>query len=184
PGERPRFLFALHPSFAQRFLCSWCPWPGIEAERQRLGNRFSHVDRSARVKDHIAILGAELDLFVAVLTFVWGCEQNLERLVDRRPDRFPAGNAALRDLRLHTAARLHHVAGARNTESGGEMIDSFKGKSPGQGGTLRRICLDLQSARRWADGIDPHGTAELTRFAHRLGSSPAINAWLVAAFSP
>ena len=62
--ERARLLFAQHARFLERRVGARAARIGIEAERQRVGDRAAEVDRRAVVEDDVAIRSAELDLLV------------------------------------------------------------------------------------------------------------------------
>ena len=98
-GERAGLFLAEHTGFLEGGVGAGASRIGVDAERKCVGDRGSKVDCRAVVKDHVAVLLAELDLLLGTARFRLGHEEKRERFVDMRGDRFGRDDAALLESR-------------------------------------------------------------------------------------
>jgi hypothetical protein len=122
-GERPGFLFAEHAGIAEGRFGRGAARIGVEAQRQRVGDRRAEVDRDAVVEDDVAILGAKLDFLGHVAGARFGDEGDVERLVDVRRDRLAGDHATLLKSGGDAAGGANRGAVARQAGMGLEPLD-------------------------------------------------------------
>ena len=103
-------LFGQHAGFLERRLGARAARIGIEAKRQRVGDRAAEIDRRAVVEDDVAIRCAELDLVVGPAACGSGTNIISNGSSTWAGDRLAGDDAALVERRDQPALGADHLA--------------------------------------------------------------------------
>ena len=129
--ERARLSLGHDADLLERGLGARASRIGIEAERERIGDRSAEIDHRAIVEHHVAVGFAELDFLIRSVRGGLGHEHEIERLVDMRGDRVAGDDAALGQRRGEASLGADDIAAARQDRVGDEPVDRIESEPCG-----------------------------------------------------